>query len=202
MDPKTNAESISSSVEEEKEVTKEVKEIEKKLKNGEEIVLGSKVDENDDMESLALSQCLVSRNEDGFTILPFADTYLFLSPTFSNNEIEAEHTFFVGESRITHLGKKSGNNEWKIEYKGQNKDPIKIKEEVKTIYIGRDSYKNNFAIPCTLRLSLIHISEPTRPLYISYAVFCLKKKKISNIYTIQTTITTKTIDIQQRKKLN
>ena len=28
-----------------------------------------------------------------------------------------------------------------------------------------------------LCLSLIHISEPTRPLYISYAVFCLKKKK-------------------------
>ena len=27
------------------------------------------------------------------------------------------------------------------------------------------------------KLSLIHISEPTRPLYISYAVFCLKKKK-------------------------
>ena len=26
-------------------------------------------------------------------------------------------------------------------------------------------------------LSLIHISEPTRPLYISYAVFCLKKIK-------------------------
>ena len=29
----------------------------------------------------------------------------------------------------------------------------------------------------TENLSLIHISEPTRPLYISYAVFCLKKKK-------------------------
>eukprot|EP00831_Metopus_contortus_P082075 TRINITY_DN8792_c0_g1_i16.p1 TRINITY_DN8792_c0_g1~~TRINITY_DN8792_c0_g1_i16.p1 ORF type:complete len:144 (-),score=56.60 TRINITY_DN8792_c0_g1_i16:84-515(-) len=29
----------------------------------------------------------------------------------------------------------------------------------------------------TSHLSLIHISEPTRPLYISYAVFCLKKKK-------------------------
>ena len=26
------------------------------------------------------------------------------------------------------------------------------------------------------KLSLIHISEPTRPLYISYAVFCLKTK--------------------------
>ena len=30
-----------------------------------------------------------------------------------------------------------------------------------------------------LRLSLIHISEPTRPLYISYAVFCLKKINVS-----------------------
>ena len=29
----------------------------------------------------------------------------------------------------------------------------------------------------TLFLSLIHISEPTRPRLISYAVFCLKKKK-------------------------
>eukprot|EP00826_Nyctotherus_ovalis_P016133 TRINITY_DN14649_c0_g1_i3.p1 TRINITY_DN14649_c0_g1~~TRINITY_DN14649_c0_g1_i3.p1 ORF type:complete len:113 (+),score=22.72 TRINITY_DN14649_c0_g1_i3:153-491(+) len=34
--------------------------------------------------------------------------------------------------------------------------------------------KNSGAIK---ELSLIHISEPTRPLYISYAVFCLKKKK-------------------------
>eukprot|EP00831_Metopus_contortus_P071929 TRINITY_DN65682_c0_g1_i4.p3 TRINITY_DN65682_c0_g1~~TRINITY_DN65682_c0_g1_i4.p3 ORF type:complete len:120 (-),score=28.22 TRINITY_DN65682_c0_g1_i4:95-454(-) len=32
-------------------------------------------------------------------------------------------------------------------------------------------------IEILLYLSLIHISEPTRPLYISYAVFCLKKKK-------------------------
>ena len=29
----------------------------------------------------------------------------------------------------------------------------------------------------TMDLSLIHISEPTRPERISYAVFCLKKKK-------------------------
>ena len=28
-----------------------------------------------------------------------------------------------------------------------------------------------------MKLSLIHISEPTRHLRISYAVFCLKKKK-------------------------
>ncbi len=32
-------------------------------------------------------------------------------------------------------------------------------------------------------LSLIHISEPTRPLYISYAVFCLKKKKYNQTLT-------------------
>src|SRR5678816_645937 len=31
---------------------------------------------------------------------------------------------------------------------------------------------------CHLNLSLIHISEPTRLLSISYAVFCLKKKNI------------------------
>ena len=32
----------------------------------------------------------------------------------------------------------------------------------------------------TLNLSLIHISEPTRQAEISYAVFCLKKKKQTN----------------------
>ena len=39
-------------------------------------------------------------------------------------------------------------------------------------YSGQTCFKlNNYV----LDLSLIHISEPTRPLYISYAVFCLKK---------------------------
>eukprot|EP00831_Metopus_contortus_P031060 TRINITY_DN2539_c0_g1_i4.p3 TRINITY_DN2539_c0_g1~~TRINITY_DN2539_c0_g1_i4.p3 ORF type:complete len:123 (+),score=18.48 TRINITY_DN2539_c0_g1_i4:630-998(+) len=38
---------------------------------------------------------------------------------------------------------------------------------------GRKGVEKN----TVLGLSLIHISEPTRPLYISYAVFCLKKKK-------------------------
>src|SRR5674536_142807 len=35
------------------------------------------------------------------------------------------------------------------------------------------------AVRLTPALSLIHISEPTRLLSISYAVFCLKKKKLS-----------------------
>eukprot|EP00826_Nyctotherus_ovalis_P039245 TRINITY_DN3755_c0_g2_i4.p3 TRINITY_DN3755_c0_g2~~TRINITY_DN3755_c0_g2_i4.p3 ORF type:complete len:143 (+),score=34.07 TRINITY_DN3755_c0_g2_i4:298-726(+) len=37
--------------------------------------------------------------------------------------------------------------------------------------------RTNESMPKLSYLSLIHISEPTRPLYISYAVFCLKKKK-------------------------
>ena len=34
-----------------------------------------------------------------------------------------------------------------------------------------------YILHARLSLSLIHISEPTRPERISYAVFCLKKKK-------------------------
>ena len=33
-----------------------------------------------------------------------------------------------------------------------------------------------------LGLSLIHISEPTRPLYITYAVFCLKKPPRASVW--------------------
>eukprot|EP00658_Telonema_sp_P-2_P015393 TRINITY_DN1591_c0_g1_i12.p2 TRINITY_DN1591_c0_g1~~TRINITY_DN1591_c0_g1_i12.p2 ORF type:complete len:127 (+),score=42.24 TRINITY_DN1591_c0_g1_i12:182-562(+) len=38
-------------------------------------------------------------------------------------------------------------------------------------------YSGNTRYQCWEDLSLIHISEPTRLLSISYAVFCLKKKK-------------------------
>ena len=40
------------------------------------------------------------------------------------------------------------------------------------VYDGYDEFWKSEA------LSLIHISEPTRPLYISYAVFYLKKKRV------------------------
>src|SRR5678816_4211122 len=39
-------------------------------------------------------------------------------------------------------------------------------------------------------LSLIHISEPTRLLSISYAVFCLKKKKTLYVFFFNDTATT------------
>src|SRR5678815_4102660 len=41
----------------------------------------------------------------------------------------------------------------------------------------QSSYLHYFIQEKILYLSLIHISEPTRLLSISYAVFCLKKKK-------------------------
>ena len=41
-------------------------------------------------------------------------------------------------------------------------------------------YPGHTEILAEYGLSLIHISEPTRPLYISYAVFCLKKQRDRN----------------------
>eukprot|EP00831_Metopus_contortus_P052542 TRINITY_DN44103_c0_g1_i1.p1 TRINITY_DN44103_c0_g1~~TRINITY_DN44103_c0_g1_i1.p1 ORF type:complete len:151 (-),score=35.79 TRINITY_DN44103_c0_g1_i1:51-503(-) len=59
--------------------------------------------------------------------------------------------------------------------------------------IGRYPAKNT----SELDLSLIHISEPTRPLYISYAVFCLKKKKKTKTWK-QTTPLPKIIQVKGR----
>ena len=61
----------------------------------------------------------------------------------------------------------------------ENNQPIIVKR-VKKVAGGHHggAWKIAFADFATamMALSLIHISEPTRPLYISYAVFCLKKK--------------------------
>src|SRR5678816_2926128 len=45
---------------------------------------------------------------------------------------------------------------------------------------GHADYIKNMITGAAQMLSLIHISEPTRLLSISYAVFCLKKKKTQN----------------------
>src|SRR5450759_1796393 len=42
---------------------------------------------------------------------------------------------------------------------------------------GEEGLKREFTDESEIMLSLIHISEPTRLGMISYAVFCLKKKK-------------------------
>ena len=56
-------------------------------------------------------------------------------------------------------------------------DDLKMKQPQALIYIQSilPVTKNN-----NYNLSLIHISEPTRQAEISYAVFCLKKKKKKN----------------------
>eukprot|EP00831_Metopus_contortus_P035383 TRINITY_DN28174_c0_g1_i2.p2 TRINITY_DN28174_c0_g1~~TRINITY_DN28174_c0_g1_i2.p2 ORF type:complete len:118 (+),score=25.92 TRINITY_DN28174_c0_g1_i2:113-466(+) len=54
-----------------------------------------------------------------------------------------------------------------------------------TVSLASKEFSEFFSIQ-NLYLSLIHISEPTRPLYISYAVFCLKKKKKKNKKKSQT----------------
>eukprot|EP00658_Telonema_sp_P-2_P007283 TRINITY_DN12713_c0_g1_i2.p1 TRINITY_DN12713_c0_g1~~TRINITY_DN12713_c0_g1_i2.p1 ORF type:complete len:129 (+),score=17.78 TRINITY_DN12713_c0_g1_i2:404-790(+) len=48
-------------------------------------------------------------------------------------------------------------------------------------FMGPLSPVATYPIPIGPELSLIHISEPTRLLSISYAVFCLKKKKRKDI---------------------
>ena len=49
-------------------------------------------------------------------------------------------------------------------------------EKLEKLETALDDIRRRFGNYAVQRLSLIHISEPTRPLYISYAVFCLKKK--------------------------
>ena len=51
-----------------------------------------------------------------------------------------------------------------------------------TNHFLRVRYGNFEATEELFRLSLIHISEPTRRTPISYAVFCLKKKKIKDTF--------------------
>eukprot|EP00831_Metopus_contortus_P079122 TRINITY_DN7807_c0_g1_i2.p2 TRINITY_DN7807_c0_g1~~TRINITY_DN7807_c0_g1_i2.p2 ORF type:complete len:124 (-),score=29.26 TRINITY_DN7807_c0_g1_i2:46-417(-) len=59
------------------------------------------------------------------------------------------------------------------------------KNELSAVTLKQAASKkpSDFDVLCFVsKLSLIHISEPTRPLYISYAVFCLKKKKPNKYY--------------------
>ena len=57
-------------------------------------------------------------------------------------------------------------------YNGTTYVPVRAISEA----MGMDVSFNSATRTVQLTLSLIHISEPTRPLYISYAVFCFKKK--------------------------
>ena len=64
-------------------------------------------------------------------------------------------------------------------------DVLELNEEVNDIFsnqrltgiLGSIAYDSESLFTVAEDLSLIHISEPTRQAEISYAVFCLKKKK-------------------------
>ena len=60
-------------------------------------------------------------------------------------------------------------------------DTVFQQQDVRQILLGQYSYGGSQLLRNVVRslykLSLIHISEPTRHAQISYAVFCLKKKK-------------------------
>ena len=71
--------------------------------------------------------------------------------------------------------------EWVLPEDGgviESLDPATGKPWAEVAYAGkRDTDRAVAAARTAFDLSLIHISEPTRLLSISYAVFCLKKKK-------------------------
>eukprot|EP00658_Telonema_sp_P-2_P059348 TRINITY_DN48209_c0_g1_i1.p1 TRINITY_DN48209_c0_g1~~TRINITY_DN48209_c0_g1_i1.p1 ORF type:complete len:157 (-),score=23.50 TRINITY_DN48209_c0_g1_i1:67-537(-) len=56
----------------------------------------------------------------------------------------------------------------------EERNRVTLREE--NARLKRFAQKEMKALPKCMQLSLIHISEPTRLLSISYAVFCLKKK--------------------------
>ena len=60
------------------------------------------------------------------------------------------------------------------------KDILRIKEVTVEIFNSPSSETQKILSAILDELSLIHISEPTRRVVISYAVFCLKKKNSSS----------------------
>src|SRR5678816_505051 len=67
-----------------------------------------------------------------------------------------------------------------ISFKVGNVNVTEVQRQIASITRGKVDIKVGVSLPGNagrlLKLSLIHISEPTRLLSISYAVFCLKKK--------------------------
>ena len=83
-------------------------------------------------------------------------------------------------SCISKVEKKLKDDGWKIALVEQTDKSIDLKDfhpkpdEKFAFVFGNEVFGVSDE---ALHLSLIHISEPTRPRLISYAVFCLKKKK-------------------------
>ena len=92
---------------------------------------------------------------------------------------------FRERSEVSMLGLKSKNTWFKFSiYIPENSEfTIPISNTIWQIHskAGPVNFMFRVAPNGDLQLSLIHISEPTRLLSISYAVFCLKKKMVVEI---------------------
>eukprot|EP00658_Telonema_sp_P-2_P024191 TRINITY_DN19713_c0_g1_i2.p1 TRINITY_DN19713_c0_g1~~TRINITY_DN19713_c0_g1_i2.p1 ORF type:complete len:122 (-),score=38.41 TRINITY_DN19713_c0_g1_i2:16-381(-) len=87
-------------------------------------------------------------------------------------------------SAASDVYKRQGNNKGKKGVKGSTAEDDKLVVDGDLLLGTADGYTDAEVYDAIIRLSmlfrflsLIHISEPTRLLSISYAVFCLKKKK-------------------------
>ena len=60
---------------------------------------------------------------------------------------------------------------------GEDKSQVNLANKLLIDYVLSEIIDQFKEVLIVSNLSLIHISEPTRPERISYAVFCLKKKK-------------------------
>eukprot|EP00831_Metopus_contortus_P025264 TRINITY_DN21815_c0_g1_i1.p1 TRINITY_DN21815_c0_g1~~TRINITY_DN21815_c0_g1_i1.p1 ORF type:complete len:157 (+),score=10.47 TRINITY_DN21815_c0_g1_i1:252-722(+) len=78
---------------------------------------------------------------------------------------------------IAEKWKNLSEDEKDVYIKRAEADKARYNHEMVIYNQSHPSQFNFYSILSHVLLSLIHISEPTRPLYISYAVFCLKKKK-------------------------
>ena len=100
-----------------------------------------------------------------------------------------------GSEELTNARKAEIVNACAVLYETRSFKEITLKEIGEKTSFTRTSIYNYFQTKEEIflalfqrELSLIHISEPTRQAEISYAVFCLKKKKKQNKKTTYTTL--------------
>ena len=97
------------------------------------------------------------------------------------NELGAEITHFYQQQAIDKLivvGLLRGSFMFMADLVRELKLPVEVEFMTTSSYGAGMTSNHDVKITKDLELSLIHISEPTRLGMISYAVFCLKKKKI------------------------
>ena len=127
------------------------------------------------------------RNLIVFTL--FMQIILFASDSFAIHHLMKDNNLLV----ISYDGSVKENWEFVSDFelsklKSQDTTDPKKKKNDEVMLLLR-SYSDSIVIRFAPNdyLSLIHISEPTRPYQISYAVFCLKKTHTQTCVTIYTT---------------